>query len=125
MAYTFKKRLKIPLIVRTGYDLYEFSILENKSLIKRLFYKYLTHFSLNFSDIYTVTSNSDKNFLIEKFKIKDESKIKIRPNWIKLRASNFNIKDWENRHQNKLVSVGVGRPKKLFKNNRSIKKYKF
>ena len=106
VAYTFKKRLKIPLIVRTGYDLYEFSILENKSLIKRLFYKYLTHFSLNFSDIYTVTSNSDKNFLIGKFKIKDESKIKIRPNWIKLRASNFNIKDWENRHQNKLVSVG-------------------
>ena len=48
VAYTFKKRLKIPLIVRTGYDLYEFSILENKSLIKRLFYKYLTHFSLNF-----------------------------------------------------------------------------
>ena len=53
------------------------------------------------------------------------NKIKIRPNWIKLRASNFNIKDWKTDIKISLLVLVGWKTKKLFKNNRSIKKYKF
>ena len=52
-----------PLIVRTGYDLFRFSIYEKKSLIKKIFYYILTQFSILFSDLYLVTSRTDKDFL--------------------------------------------------------------
>ena len=41
----------------------QFSIAENKSILKRFLYKILTYFSLRFSDIYTVSSNSDLEYL--------------------------------------------------------------
>ena len=51
-----------PLIVRTGYDLFRL-IYEKKSLIKKIFYYILTQFSILFSDLYLVTSRTDKDFL--------------------------------------------------------------
>jgi len=105
VAYIFKIKLKIPIIVRTGYDMYEFSILEKKSLFKRIFYKYLTLFALNISNLYTVTSSCDKNFLVKKFSNKYNSKIKIRPNWA---SENNEFVNTNNilRDTKKIISIG-------------------
>ena len=40
VSYKFKKTFNAPLLVRTGYDMYEFSINEKKSFIKKNLYKY-------------------------------------------------------------------------------------
>ncbi len=105
VASAFKRYFKIPLIIRTGYDMYEFSINDKKSFIKRFFLKTLTMLSLNIADIYTVTSNSDKKFLIQNFNNKYLEKLKIRPNWIEvdesIKASGINSRDPQ-----KLFSVG-------------------
>jgi len=73
--------LKKPLQVRTGYDAYLFSIENNDSFFKTFFYKHLTKLTLKFSDLYTVTSKCDKDFLTEKFKTEF---IKVVPNWVDL-----------------------------------------
>ena len=91
---------KKPLYIRTGYDMYEFSILENKSRTKKLFFLNLTKLALKFSDLYSVTSRSDQNFLSNNFHLKN-SKLLVRPNWI-----NFNKTTSKKHHQNTLVSVG-------------------
>lgn len=105
VAYIFKIKLKVPMVIRTGYDMYEFSILEKKSIFKRIFYKYLTLFALNVSSLYTVTSLCDKDFLIKKFSNKYESKIKIRPNWVS--ANNEFLKTKHDfRNTKKIIAIG-------------------
>ena len=103
VSYLFKKNLKIPLIIRTGYDMFEFSINENKNISKKLFFKYLTKKSLDKCDLYTVTSLCDKDFLLKNFSNKYSSKIKIRSNWVdakeNIQINNKNI-------VNNIVSVG-------------------
>ena len=81
VSIVYKYLIKRPLVVRTGYDMYSFSIRENKKAIKKYLYRSLTSLSLKISDLYTVSSKSDLNFLIKNFKF-DESKLKIRPNWV-------------------------------------------
>tara|TARA_Y100000816_G_scaffold285351_1_gene264876 strand:- start:214 stop:1344 length:1131 start_codon:yes stop_codon:yes gene_type:complete len=103
VSYLFKKNLRIPLIIRTGYDMFEFSINENKSITKKLFFKYLTKKTLDKCDLYTVTSLCDKDFLLKNFSNKYSSKIKIRSNWVdakeNIQMNNKNI-------VNTIVSVG-------------------
>jgi len=103
VSYLFKKNLRIPLIIRTGYDMFEFSINENKSITKKLFFKYLTKKILDKCDLYTVTSLCDKDFLLKNFSNKYSSKIKIRSNWVdakeNIQMNNKNI-------VNTIVSVG-------------------
>ena len=91
----------IPLYTRTGYDMYEFSIKENKSPLKQNFYKLLTSFTLKNSDIYSVTSNCDYKFLSENFKT-ENMKIKIRPNWVDI----YSTKEFSSRYKNKILTVG-------------------
>ena len=81
VSILFKFLTKKPLIIRTGYDMYEFSIRENKKFYKILMFKYLTSIALKYSDLYTVASRSDKNFLMKNFKINNKN-IELRPNWI-------------------------------------------
>lgn len=100
-----KKTLNIPLIIRTGYDMYEFSIYENKNIVKKMFYKFITYIGLKFSNIYTVTSNCDKNFLLKKFSKKFHSKIKIRPNWVNIQAISL-VNSKKPRNNKSIVSVG-------------------
>jgi glycosyltransferase involved in cell wall biosynthesis len=71
--------LKKPLQIRTGYDAYLFSLENNDHFYKTLFYKYLTKAAIKYSDLYTVTSMCDKNFLSKEF---DAKNIKVVPNWI-------------------------------------------
>ena len=92
--------LKKPLIIRTGYNVYEFSKNERKSKIKQLFYFYLTKYSLKFSDKYLVSSNSDLVFLRENFS--NTENVVVFPNWV----DSLKYKDFKNRYTNKVLSVG-------------------
>ncbi len=101
VSILYKYLIKRPLIVRTGYDMYSFSIKEKKKAIKRSLYRSLTSLSLKISDLYTVSSQSDQKFLCKNFKF-DESKLKIRPNWV------YEIETYpiEKRPMNKILSIG-------------------
>lgn len=114
VSYQFKKLKKIPLIIRTGYDMYEFSKNENKSYVKQFFYRLITEKSLKYADLYTVTSECDKNFLIEQFGEIKSSKIEIRKNWV----SSSNVKKlnlFEERYSKKIVCVGRIEDQKNYK----------
>lgn len=90
--------LKKPLQIRTGYDAYLFSLENNDHFYKKLFYKYLTKAAIKYSDLYTVTSNCDKNFLSKEF---DAKNIKVVPNWIDI--SKLQPKKREN---HKILMIG-------------------
>ncbi len=108
VAIGLKLLTKKKLFVRTGYDMYRFSILEKKSPIIIFLYKILTRFSLFFSDTYSVSSLSDQNFLKEKF---NKRNIIVRPNWIK----ELSYKELENRNNLEVLSVGRLEKQKNFK----------
>lgn len=91
---------KKPLFVRTGYDHLSFSIHGNKKKYIVNFFYYLTKLSLKFSDVYTVTSNVDKNNLIKLFKGADPKKLQVIPNWIE--AVDYK----NNRFEDRLLTVG-------------------
>ena len=62
-----KVAAKKPLLIRTGYDMYQFSKFENKKRLIIYLYKYLTYFSLKKANLYTVTSFADQEFLHSEF----------------------------------------------------------
>ena len=97
-----KMLYKIPLIVRTGYDVYSFSKFEQKSKVKIYVYKLLTHLSLKFSNLYTVTSISDYEMLVKDFSA-NENNLKIRPNHVDIPEK---LEENFIRFQNKILSVG-------------------
>ncbi|MDC0471638.1 glycosyltransferase [Acidimicrobiia bacterium] len=90
---------KRPLIVRTGYDTYFFSIKENKKIWIVQFYRLLTYLALKFSDLYTVSSASDLKFLNSKF---NNTKIKITRNW----TNPIETAPFDSRKGNKILCVG-------------------
>tara|TARA_B100001057_G_scaffold489655_1_gene576319 strand:- start:105 stop:1232 length:1128 start_codon:yes stop_codon:yes gene_type:complete len=93
---------RTPLIIRTGYDIFTFSLKNNKGVLKLSFYFLLTQFSLVFSDLYTVSSISDKSFL-EKFFITKRKKIVVITNWVDYQQ---NTKPIPMRYKKKILSVG-------------------
>lgn len=104
IAIYLKLVTKKPLIVRTGYDLFLFSIKDKKNIFKIIAYYFLTFIALNMSDIYTVTSESDMKF-INKFYIFKKKKLVLRRNWVTNISENKNIRNI-NREQNNCLSVG-------------------
>jgi len=104
MAIICKYTLRRPLVVRTGYDIYRFSIFEKKILVKRLFYFLLTQISLLLSNIYIVTSDSDKKFLESKF-ITKRNNILVNHNWTES-LNEVTKKDIESRYVKKILAVG-------------------
>ena len=98
------------LIIRTGYDVFLFSLKEKKQLYKKVLIYILTQLSIVLSDIYTVTSLDDKKFL-EKYYISRKNKIRLRRNWVKF-INSLNI--LENRSHNSLISAGRLEKQKLF-----------
>mgnify|MGYP001181809088 CR=1 FL=1 len=100
LSVLLKLLLRKPFILRTGYDTYRFAVLEKKSWIKKFFYFVLTNLTLFFSDIYTVTSESDKEFS-NKYIFSAKNTF-IRPNWVN--KNKFNNLD--NRNKFKILSVG-------------------
>ena len=99
---------KTPLYIRTGYNLFEFSIRDKKGVIKKIFYYLLTQLGLFYSDAYSVTSNSDKLFLEKYFITK---KIIIIPNWV----VDVKRNEFDNRSEDKLLGVGRLESQKNFK----------
>ena len=104
MAILYKIITKKPLIVRTGYDLYRFSLHENKTRLKKSLYYTLTQLAIIFSDAYLVTSYSDKKFLDLNF-FKTKNKLQILPNWVEDKITNT-VTKIEKRHENKILAVG-------------------
>ena len=90
---------KKPYFLRTGYDMYQFSIYENKSFLITNLYKILTFVAIKYSDLYSVTSTKDYDFLSKNFK--NTKNIVIRPNWVEQQ----NIKN-NNRTTNRILCVG-------------------
>tara|TARA_B100000242_G_scaffold194071_1_gene139981 strand:+ start:6456 stop:7571 length:1116 start_codon:yes stop_codon:yes gene_type:complete len=83
----FKLISRNALIVRTGYDLLEFSIKEKKNILKLLMYYLLTLFALNISDIYISTSQYDIKNLQKRFIFKRKKLVHI-PNWVPIIDNN-------------------------------------
>jgi len=101
IAISSKIKYKKPLIVRTGYDLLTFSKKNKKAFYKVFIYKQLTKLAMKFSDIYLISSKIDKEFL-SKLYPKYKNKLKVRFNWVEIRE----IKEFELRHSDKIISVG-------------------
>lgn len=81
VSYLFKKIKSKKIFLRTGYDMFLFSKLADKSILKKFLYKLLTHFAINRSDLYSVSSLSDINFLQKNFNIQKSNIVLLR-NWI-------------------------------------------
>ena len=111
VGIVLKSLLNTPLITRTGFNLYEFSIKEKKPFYIRFFYYLLTKVSLMISNTYIVTSNADKKFLDEKFF--NSKNIEIVPNWVK----NITKDNGEKRYENKILSVGRLEKQKNYKDS--------
>ena len=85
--HTFEKNIKKPLFLRTGYDMYKFSKEEKKNLFVIFLYKMLTKLSFKFSDLYSVSSESDLNFFKKQLRLNGE-KLVYRLNFISKKLSN-------------------------------------
>ncbi len=105
-----KFRFKCPLIIRTGYDIYEFSIKNKKNILKRFGYFLLTQIAIFMSDVYSVTTNANKSFLKKNFIFNNE-KILIMPNWV---TTNIECKEIINR-KNEIITVGRLEKQKNYK----------
>ena len=101
VAILFKFISKKPLMTRTGYDMYSFSVYEKKKTYIKFLYKLLTQFTLIFSDMYTVSSKIDKKFLESTFNFKKD-KIRVLPNWV----NNLKNNEISNRFKNKILAIG-------------------
>ena len=100
---------KKPLLVRTGYDLYLFSKKDKKNILKKFTYYLLTFLALNLSDLYTVSSKSDYNFILGKYFF-NKKKLLIRKNWVNPIRQNEEV---HNRSK-EVLSVGRLEPQKDF-----------
>jgi len=91
---------KKPVFIRTGYDMFKFSLEENKSYIVKRLYKILTKFTLKYSDLYTVSSKNDQSFLANSFKLKNE--LPLRQNWV----LKTDYQEFDMRYNNRVLSIG-------------------
>lgn len=70
-----------PLLLRTGFELYRFTILQGHGALRRQFTRVLSEFSYKHANKIYVASIYDKAFVQKEFGA-NENKIDIRPNWI-------------------------------------------
>jgi glycosyltransferase involved in cell wall biosynthesis len=98
-----KLLLKKPLIIRTGYDLLDFSVKEKKSILKIMFNYLLTLLSLLLSDKYFVSSTNDLRNLNKKFSLIKNKTIELRPNWVNIPKEVNNIMG---RKKERILMVG-------------------
>ena len=101
LGLLIKKFFKKPLFVRTGYDIYLFSIKDRKSKAKQFFYYLLTWVALLYCNIYTVSSESDYKFIKNNY-LFNKNKLLLRRNWVPLGE----IKSFNSRFSNSFLSVG-------------------
>ena len=99
VSIIFKLLINGKIYTRTGYDMYLFSINENKGFFKKLLYFLLTQITILLSDYYSVTSKLDQAFLRNKFL--GTKNIIVRPNWVDIEPDN-KLRKYEDR----LLAVG-------------------
>ena len=109
LAILIKILFQKPLFIRTGYDALIFSIKNNKPLTKRILFYFLTQISLLTSDLYTVSSKDDFEFIKKNYLFK-KSKLKIRHNWV---VENYKV-DFTDRESKKIISIGRLVPQKNY-----------
>lgn len=80
-AVLAKLFFKKPLLLRTGFELYRFSIHQKHRTLRRQFIRYISEFAYKHAEKIYVASTYDKKFVQKEFSTKP-SKIEIRPNWI-------------------------------------------
>ncbi len=97
LVRTFFKK---PLYIRTGYDMLDFAIKEEKSYLKIILLRLLTSLAINFSDYFTVTNTSDYRRYKNKFNLKSKN-IEIIPNWV-----NSSYENSMPKYENKVLTVG-------------------
>lgn len=101
VSIILKNLIKKPLFLRTGYDMYLFSVNDKKKALISFLYKILTMLSLKTADLYSVTSQSEYIFIKNKYSFK-KNKLVVRPNWI----LNSNSKISPERYENRVITVG-------------------
>ena len=102
VSILLKLIVKKPLYTRTGFDIYIFSKNEKKKIYKRFGFYILTQINLLISNLYSVTSYSDFDFIKQKYFV-NKSNFVYRPNWVLIRDSN-NLQ--EHTVSKTLLSVG-------------------
>ena len=99
VSIIFKFLINGKIYTRTGYDMYLFSIKENKGFVKKLLYFLLTQITILFSNYYSVTSKSDQTFLRNKFL--GAKNIIVRPNWVDVEMDSK-----QQKYEDRLLAVG-------------------
>jgi len=99
ISIILKFSISVPLYIRTGYDMYAFSKEMKKPKLTQFLYFLLTKISIYFSNLYSVSSKADFDLLN---KSSNNKNIVIRTNWV-LPTKN---KKFDNRYENKILSVG-------------------
>ncbi|MDA7572614.1 glycosyltransferase family 4 protein, partial [bacterium] len=102
IAITMKIFYRCPIVIRTGYNILEFSIKNKKNVLKIIFYYFLTMVSVIMSDLYTVTSKKDSEFIKKYIKVKGNG-IVIKPNWVDINES---VKYVRSKKINDIICVG-------------------
>lgn len=111
IALLAKFLYKKPLIVRTGYNLYEFTRKESSNRLKIVFHWILTKACLFFSDIFIVSSIKDRDNLVKDFNGKADN-ILIKSNWV----NPTKYKEINGREKDRILCVGRLEYQKNFKN---------
>ena len=101
VSILFKLQSRKPLYTRTGYDMFLFSLKEKKSVFKIILYYLLTQITLSFSNLYSITSTEDRNFL-SKYFIFNKNKLVKRSNWVE----NIHDKKFMERKSKTILTVG-------------------
>ncbi|HRC26480.1 MAG TPA: glycosyltransferase family 4 protein [Alphaproteobacteria bacterium] len=70
-----------PLIVRTGFELYRFSLLQRQGLARRAFLHFLSGLTYRRADRIFLATENDRHFVAQTFGIPPE-RITVQPNWI-------------------------------------------
>jgi len=70
-----------PLLVRTGFELYKFTIAQEHHFLRRFFIFLISKITYASADIIYVATEGDKHFVQKRFKIAS-TRIEVRPNWI-------------------------------------------
>lgn len=80
-AVISKLLYKKPLVLRSGYNYYDFAKRLKRSMLFLIVAKIILSISMKFSDKILVATENDLNDILDNFKV-DKKKFNIRPNWI-------------------------------------------
>jgi glycosyltransferase involved in cell wall biosynthesis len=71
----------VPLLARSGYELYAFTLREGRSLMRRLFVRWVSMLTYRTAAAIMVATEADRRFVTERFGLAPD-RILVQPNWI-------------------------------------------